>query len=67
MVGSEVLEQFIFEGMLNKSRYLQFLRNNLDIMLANLDVEKQTFPRADFFNNNYSFMWVPFSKTLPGD
>lgn len=41
IVGSRILGPFIFEGTLNGNLYLQFLQNDLENMLDNLDLESR--------------------------
>lgn len=43
MVGSKILQILIFETTLNKSRHFQFLENNLDIMLNDLDLKTRRY------------------------
>ncbi|ENN78807.1 hypothetical protein YQE_04733, partial [Dendroctonus ponderosae] len=60
MVGSKILEPFIFEGHLNGTRCLQFLWNHLDFMLDDLDLE--TWRNVQWFQHDgalpYNFFQV---------
>ncbi|ERL88657.1 hypothetical protein D910_06041, partial [Dendroctonus ponderosae] len=68
MVGSKFFGPFNFEGTLNLTRYLQFLRNNLDFMLDDLETRRnlQWFQHDGVPPHNLSLVRNNLDVTFPG-